>query len=175
MKSMKKLTALLLALVMALTLAACGGKGSSKTYPVVGKYIGLRDSYKSIYEALTHGAVASGVKPGQDLQRTLKLVGDAATGFLPTAGVGASNAIKSAQVLADELGRADASTVPLALSLWEERARAKVEANQAASRTLAKMMFVKGSTVAKARDLMLKHYPVDKVAKDIVKSNTEPW
>ena len=41
MKSMKKLAALLLALVMALTLAACGGgKGSSKTNPVVGKYIG---------------------------------------------------------------------------------------------------------------------------------------
>jgi len=103
------------------------------------------------------------------------LVGDAATGFLPTAGVGASNAIKSAQVLADELGRADASSVPLALSLWEQRARDKVEANQAASRTLAKMMFVKGNTIAKARDLMLKHYPVEKVARNIVTSNTEPW
>lgn len=103
------------------------------------------------------------------------LVGDAATGFLPTAGVGASNAIKSAQVLADELGRADAATIPLALSLWEQRVRHKVEANQAASRTLAKMMFVKGQTVAKARDLMLKHYPVEKVAKDVLRSNTEPW
>ena len=41
MKGMKKLAALLLALVMTLTLAACGGgKGSSKTNPVVGKYIG---------------------------------------------------------------------------------------------------------------------------------------
>lgn len=41
MKSMKKLAALLLALVMTLTLAACGGgKGSSKSNPVVGKYIG---------------------------------------------------------------------------------------------------------------------------------------
>ena len=29
---------------------------------VVGKYIGLRDSYKSIYEALTHGGIASGVE-----------------------------------------------------------------------------------------------------------------
>jgi len=29
---------------------------------VVGKYISLRDSYKSIYEALTHGAIAAGVK-----------------------------------------------------------------------------------------------------------------
>lgn len=29
---------------------------------VVGKYIGLRDSYKSIYEALTHGGIANQVK-----------------------------------------------------------------------------------------------------------------
>ena len=29
---------------------------------VVGKYISTRDSYKSVYEALTHGAVAAGVK-----------------------------------------------------------------------------------------------------------------
>jgi len=103
------------------------------------------------------------------------LVGDAATGFLPTAGVGASNAIKSAAVLADELGRADAATIPLALGLWEQRTRKKVEANQAASRTLAKMMFVKGHTVAKVRDMMLKHYPVEKVAKDVLRSNIEPW
>lgn len=103
------------------------------------------------------------------------LVGDAATGFLPTAGVGASNAIKSAAVLADELGRAEPATVPSALLLWEKRARQRVEANQAASRTLAKMMFVKGHTVAKVRDLMLKHYPVEKVASDVLRSNTEPW
>jgi CTP synthase len=32
------------------------------TIAVVGKYISLRDSYKSIYEALTHGAAAAGVK-----------------------------------------------------------------------------------------------------------------
>ena len=29
---------------------------------VVGKYIGLQDSYKSIYEALTHGGISNGVK-----------------------------------------------------------------------------------------------------------------
>jgi CTP synthase len=31
------------------------------TIAVVGKYIGLRDAYKSVYEALTHGGVANGV------------------------------------------------------------------------------------------------------------------
>ena len=102
------------------------------------------------------------------------LVGDAGTGFLPTAGVGASNAIKSAAVLADELGRADAATVPQALSLWEQRVRQKVEDNQQASRRLAKMMFVRGHTVAKARDTLLRHYPVEKVAEDVLKSNTTP-
>lgn len=114
-------------------------------------------------------------KAKQWIHGRVALVGDAATGFLPTAGVGASNAIKSAAVLADELGRADAATIPLALTLWEQRAREKVEANQAASRTLAKMMFVKGHTVAKVRDTMLKHYPVEKVAKDVLHSNTQAW
>jgi 2-polyprenyl-6-methoxyphenol hydroxylase-like FAD-dependent oxidoreductase len=105
----------------------------------------------------------------------IALVGDAATGFLPTAGVGASNAMKSAAVLADELGRADAGTVPQALSLWEQRVREKVERNQQDSRRLAKMMFVRGHTVAKARDTLLKHYPVEKVAEDVLKSNTTPF
>ena len=42
MRSMKKLTVLVLALVMALTLAACGGKGNggNKVNPAVGKYMG---------------------------------------------------------------------------------------------------------------------------------------
>jgi len=142
----------------------------------------FRDYPDPVQQALTHATDDTvfpwpmiDQKADEWIHGRVALVGDAATGFLPTAGVGASNAIKSAQVLADELGRADAATIPLALSLWEQRARDKVEANQAASRTLAKMMFVKGSTVAKARDLMLKHYPVEKVAKDVLRSNTEPW
>jgi len=103
------------------------------------------------------------------------LLGDAATGFLPTAGVGASNAIKSAGVLGDELSRADVATIPLALDLWEKRVRHKVEANQAASRTLAKLMFVQKHPLAVLRDMMLKHYPVEKIAEDILRSNTQPW
>ncbi len=103
------------------------------------------------------------------------LLGDAACGFLPTAGVGASNAMKSAAVLADELGRADARTIPQALSLWQQRVRKRVEANQDNSRTLARMMFVRGHTVAKVRDTLLRHYPVEKVAADVLSSNVKAW
>ena len=103
------------------------------------------------------------------------LLGDAACAFLPTAGVGASNAMKSAAVLADELGRAEARTIPQALDLWQQRVRRRVEANQDNSRTLARMMFVKGPRITKARDVLLRRYPVEKVAADVLKSNITPW
>ena len=103
------------------------------------------------------------------------LCGDAAAAFLPTAGVGASNAIKAAQVLADELGRADAASIPDALSLWCQRVREKVEANHEDSRKLAKLIFVRSRGVAEVRDLVLRHYPVERVAKDILSSSVVPF
>lgn len=105
----------------------------------------------------------------------IALVGDAATGFLPTAGVGASNALKSAQILADELGRANCRSIPQALSLWEQRARPKVEANHEASRKLARMMFARNHLITSGRDLILKHLPVEKIAENILTSNIYPW
>ena len=51
------------------------------------------------------------------------LLGDAAAAFLPTAGIGASMAMESAAVLADELSRAGAHDIPLALSFFEKRRR----------------------------------------------------
>jgi 2-polyprenyl-6-methoxyphenol hydroxylase-like FAD-dependent oxidoreductase len=103
------------------------------------------------------------------------LVGDSAVGFLPTAGMGASNAIKSAAVLADELGRSDAAGIPLALSLWEQRMRKQVERNQDDSRKLAKMMFVRNQTATRARDLLLRHYPVEKLADQLLANNVKPF
>jgi len=50
-----------------------------------------------------------------------------------------------------------------------------VEANQDNSRTLARMMFVRGHTMAKVRDTLLRHYPVEKVAADVLSSNVEAW
>lgn len=98
------------------------------------------------------------------------LCGDAGTGFLPTAGVGASNALRSAAGLADELSRTGAKGIPLALELFEKRSRSIVEANQEDSRSLAKMMFIENRTLNWARDQVLRHYPPTKMVDDIVKS-----
>ena len=102
------------------------------------------------------------------------LLGDAATAFLPTAGVGASNAMESAAVLADELLRVEAHTVERALRLFEKRHRQRVQTAQQESRNLAKVMFVSSSPLAWARDELMKHYPVEQFVSGIMKSLDEP-
>lgn len=103
------------------------------------------------------------------------LCGDAGTGFLPTAGVGASNALRSAAGLADELSRTGAKGVPLALELFEKRSRKIIEANQKDSRSLAHMMFIENRALNWARDQMLRHYPPTKMVDDILDSMKTPF
>src|SRR5690606_21944871 len=57
------------------------------------------------------------VRAPQWVQGRVALVGDAAAAFLPTAGIGASMALESAAVLADELSRTDPTYLPNALQL----------------------------------------------------------
>ncbi len=96
------------------------------------------------------------------------LLGDAAAGFLPTAGVGASMAMLSAAALADELSRADAAHVEYALRLYEKRDRKKVESAQDNSRRLAKMMMIESTPLAWGRDQLMKFYTLDRALKEIV-------
>jgi 2-polyprenyl-6-methoxyphenol hydroxylase-like FAD-dependent oxidoreductase len=103
------------------------------------------------------------------------LCGDAGVTFLPTAGVGASNALRGAAALADELSRADANSVELALELYEKRCRHIIEANQHDSRSLARYMFVENRTLSWARDQMLRHYPPTKMVDQIVESMRTPF
>ncbi len=103
------------------------------------------------------------------------LVGDSATAFLPTAGIGASNALRAAAGLADELSRANAETVPLALQHYQHRCRGILEANQRESRNLARLMFVKSPLAAAARNLAVKFYPPERMLKSIVKSMDQPF
>ena len=97
------------------------------------------------------------------------LLGDAAAGFLPTAGVGASMAMLSAAALADELSRADAAHIEYALRLYEQRDRKKVESAQDNSRQLAKLMMIESTPLAWGRDQLMKFYTLDQALKEIVK------
>ena len=95
------------------------------------------------------------------------LLGDAAAGFLPTAGVGASAAMDSAAALADELSRADIPHLDHALALYERRQRPRVERAQKNSRTLARTMFVHGGAKTFARDQLARLYSLDRLVSDI--------
>lgn len=81
------------------------------------------------------------------------LLGDAAAGFLPTAGIGAAMAIESATVLAKRLAAADRKTVVDALQGYERAQRPRVETAQDNSRQLAKLMFRRSRVLAAARDV----------------------
>jgi len=102
------------------------------------------------------------------------LLGDAAAAFLPTAGIGASMAMESAAVLADELSRTNARFVEQALSLYVKRRKGRVESIQDDSRRLARAMFVKSATVAHIRDLVMKFYSFEQLAGSIAKAFDEP-
>ena len=103
------------------------------------------------------------------------LCGDSAAAFLPTAGIGASCAMRAAAGLADELSRADAATVPLALELYEKRCRRVIERNQADSRRLARVMFVRHQSLARARDQLARHYPAERALGQIISSVRQPF
>ncbi len=101
-------------------------------------------------------------------------LGDAADGFLPTAGVGASMAMESAAALNDELSRTDAHFVEQALMLFEKRHRRRVEAAQDNSRGLAKLIFIENLPLAWTRDQAMKFFTVEMLIKDIARSIDEP-
>jgi len=83
------------------------------------------------------------------------LLGDAAAGFLPTAGIGAGMALESALALTKELTRTDVKDVPEALRRYEDRQRPRVEAAQDNSRLLARLVFRRNRFVATLRDLIM--------------------
>jgi len=102
------------------------------------------------------------------------LLGDAACAFLPTAGIGASMAMESAAVLADELSRAGARDVPLALANYEKRRRKRVEAAQDDSRKLARWMFASRGPRSWLRNRALRFMGLESLAGNIVKMHDEP-
>ena len=84
------------------------------------------------------------------------LLGDAAAGFMPTAGIGAGMAMESAWVLARLLRRTSRESVEVALRAYERAQRPRIEAAQDNSRALARMMFRRGRLLAVARELAVR-------------------
>ncbi|WP_209325232.1 FAD-dependent oxidoreductase [Brevibacterium renqingii] len=96
------------------------------------------------------------------------LLGDAAAGFLPTAGIGAGMAMESAHMLARAIaaGRDDPVT---ALKRFEDRQRPRVEAAHENSRALAGLMFDRSRLLAAARDQVFRILSIRTALKPILK------
>jgi salicylate hydroxylase len=106
------------------------------------------------------------------------LLGDAAAGFLPTAGIGAGMAMESAGVLArelstpadnaDSLHRAGGDPVA-ALRRFEQRQRPRVESAHDNSRSLAGLMFDRSRLFAAARDQAFRFISIRTALRPILK------
>ncbi len=102
------------------------------------------------------------------------LLGDSACAFLPTAGVGASMALESAAVMAEELSRTDAKFLPDAFALYEKRRKSRVETAQNDARKLAAWLATESAAIAWTRDQFLKVANIDSLAGHIARSLAEP-
>lgn len=109
------------------------------------------------------------------LNDRVALLGDAGVGFLPTAGVGASNALRSGAALAYELSLSDKNSGPAGVRRWNHRVEKIVHGNQNDSRQLAKLMMVKHNSTSALINLLMKHMPVTAMTKSIIKSMEEPF
>jgi 2-polyprenyl-6-methoxyphenol hydroxylase-like FAD-dependent oxidoreductase len=94
---------------------------------------------------------------------------------MPTAGIGASCAMRAAAGLADEMSRADAGGVRLAFELYQKRCRSVVDRNQADSRRLVRVMLVRRPLLARARDQLARRYPAERMFRQTIDSMRQPF
>lgn len=102
------------------------------------------------------------------------LLGDAATAFLPTAGVGASMAMESAAVLNDVLSRTNKTTIGKAIEFYTKRRKKRVEEAQQDSRQLAKLMFVESKWRVVVRNTVTQYMTVKSLLNSIMKDFDAP-
>lgn len=102
-------------------------------------------------EAVYHGAYVD-VQMAEWFRGRAVLIGDAAHAVPPGGGMGASLAMESAAVLADELCRADSACIDLTFQQYVARRRARVDRVQARSRLLSNLMFTENRVIARLRN-----------------------
>ncbi|WP_264782357.1 FAD-dependent monooxygenase [Haladaptatus sp. T7] len=91
------------------------------------------------------------------------LIGDAGHAILPTGGVGASMAMESAAVLADELTRTDSKYLEQGLEHYVSRRRDRVDMVQKKSRRLGSFVMVQNHLLAELRDKSVKFYSQERM------------
>ncbi|NYT36124.1 FAD-dependent monooxygenase [Allopusillimonas soli] len=106
--------------------------------------------------------------PQWSVGRTV-LLGDAAAGFLPTAGIGAGMAMESAWVLAGMLRHENGRNLAALLRAYESAQRPRVEAAQDTSRSLARLMFRQSRILAVLRDAAMRFVSVEAALRPIQK------
>lgn len=89
------------------------------------------------------------------------LIGDAAAGFLPTAGIGAAMAMESAGQLAKRIATTDRQGIIAMLQDYERAERPRVEAAQDNSRQLARLVFRRNEAVSVVRDVAARFIPLN--------------
>lgn len=104
-----------------------------------------------------------------DAGRSAVLLGDAASGFLPTAGIGAGMAMESAWMLGRMLAHADRASLAAVLAEWERVEKPRVESAQSNSRLLATLMFRRGKVVAWLRETAMRVMTVKAVLGPIIR------
>ncbi|MDP3949319.1 NAD(P)/FAD-dependent oxidoreductase [Microbacterium sp.] len=97
------------------------------------------------------------------------LLGDAASGFLPTAGIGAGMAMESAWMLGRMLAHADRGNLAALLAEWESVQKPRVESAQSNSRMLARLMFRRGKLIARLRETAMRMLSVKAVLGPIIR------
>ncbi|GAB2610849.1 FAD-dependent oxidoreductase [Pseudactinotalea suaedae] len=102
------------------------------------------------------------------------LLGDAAAGFLPTAGIGAGMAMESAWVLARMLAHAPEVDLAALLAEYERIQKPRVEAAQSNSRALARLMFRRSRTLAVVREWAARALSVTAALGPIVRLLQDP-
>lgn len=95
------------------------------------------------------------------------LLGDAAAGFLPTAGIGAGMAMESAWVLTRLMRYSNSENLNQLLKAFESAQKPRVESAQNNSRQLAGLMFKQSSLLANIRDLAMRFMSVKVALKPI--------
>ncbi len=96
------------------------------------------------------------------------LIGDAGQGILPTAGLGASMAMESAAVLAEELKNANAGAIPQVIDAFVRRRRARVERVQSESWKLANLVFSESPIKTWAVHKLMRFYSAERLFKGFI-------